>query len=122
MKFHRSIFSFLCLLLIGWALGYWAGSSAGIDRRTELKVATIGASPERDRLDHLTDEFTHSTVHEAIVTPVVSHQVPPSFFAIIPAIWVLIREPRLMSQPSTPYYFFAYFRRLFGHQIAINAP
>ncbi|MFD1139717.1 hypothetical protein ACFQ4C_01290 [Larkinella insperata] len=122
MKFYRTIFSFLCFLLIGWALGYWAGSPAGVASGAEWKVVTIGTSSDHDLLDHLTDEFSHSIVHEVIVAPTVSHQVPPAFFAIIPTVWVLIREPRLIRQRSVPYYFFAYFRRLFGHQIAINAP
>lgn len=122
MKFHRTILSFLCLLLIGWVLGFWAGSSVGVAKGAELKVVTIGTSADDDLLDHLDDELSRSIVHEAIVTPTVSHQVPPSFCAIIPTVWVLIRAPRLMAQRRISYYFFAYFRRLFGHQIAINAP
>lgn len=87
-----------------------------------MKVATIEASSIREMTDHLTDGLAHVLVHEAIVAPTVSHPIPLLFFCIIPTIWVIVNCANLTLQQKNAYYFFAYFRRLFGHLITINAP
>jgi hypothetical protein len=122
MKFYRLLFQLICLLVIGWTLGFWAGLSADRSQAIPMKVTTIEASSVREMADHLTDGFAHVFIHEAIVAPTVSHQIPLSFFAIIATVWVLLNYAQLTIQRGVFYYFFAWFRRLFGHQIAINAP
>ncbi|GAB3338873.1 hypothetical protein GCM10027299_51330 [Larkinella ripae] len=122
MKFYRLIYPLLGILLTGWALGWLAGPSARSVKATVLKVATIGTTTDFDYTDHLTDWAPGSFVNEAIVAPPVSHQFPHALIAIIPAIWVLIHCPKQIRLGRISYYFFAYFRRLFGHHIAINAP
>ncbi|MFC5408421.1 hypothetical protein ACFPMF_03820 [Larkinella bovis] len=122
MKFYRLILQLICLLLLGGAIGLWARSFDTPTTGQQLKVVTIKASSEREMTDHLTDGLVRITVHEATVAPTLSHQTPLPFFAIIPIGWVLINAKRLVLQPGIPYYYFAYFRRLFGNLIAINAP
>ncbi|WP_133299958.1 hypothetical protein [Larkinella punicea] len=113
----------ISFLLIGWTLASWAKMSDGrVKEELSVKVATIDVSSGYELTDHLTDGFAHLIVHEALVTPTVSHQVPLPFFAIIAAIWVLIKPVALFLRRDVFYYFFSWFRRLFGHQIAINAP
>ncbi|KAA9356707.1 hypothetical protein [Larkinella humicola] len=112
----------ISFLLIGWTLASRAGVSAEQGKEPSLKVATIDVSSGFELTDNLTDGFTQLFVHEALVTPTVSHQIPLPFFAIISAIGVSINGVALPLRRDVFYYFFAWFRRLFGHQIAINAP
>ncbi|GAB3275760.1 hypothetical protein GCM10027347_49250 [Larkinella harenae] len=122
MKFYRLIFLWINLLLMGWVLGLWAGSSVRSDQALVLKVATIDTPSAYDNTEHLSDDLTDSFVNEAIVAPTVSHQIPLYFFAIIPTVWVLMKRAKLLQPYRIPFYFFSYFRRIFGHHIAINAP
>ena len=122
MPFYRSLFHVISLLLIGWTLASWARVSDGRVKELSVKVATIDVSSGYELTDNLTGGFAHLFVHEALVTPTVSHQVPLPFFAIIAAIWLLIKSVELPLRRDVFYYFFSWFRRLFGHQIAINAP
>lgn len=122
MPLYRPLFHVIAFLLIGWVLVSWVRVSDGRVKESFVKVATIDVSTGYELTDHLTDGFAHLFVHEALVTPPVSHQIPLPFFAIIAAIWVLIKPVALFLRRDVFYYFFSWFRRLFGHQIAINAP
>jgi hypothetical protein len=122
MKFYCPLFHVISLLLIGWTLASWARMSEGRVKELSVKVATIDVSSGYELTDHLTDGFADLFVHEALFTRTVSHQVPLPFFAIIVAIWVLIKRVARPLRRDVFYFFFSWFRRLFGHQIAINAP
>ena len=122
MTFYRPLFHVISFLLIGWTLALWARVSDGRVKESFVKMATIDVSSGYELTDNLTDGFGHLFVHEALVTPTVSHQIPLPYFAIIAAIWVLINGVELPLRRDVFYYFFSWFRRLFGHQIAINAP
>ncbi|GAB3922330.1 hypothetical protein [Larkinella terrae] len=122
MKFYRTILQLICLLLMGWMAGFLAGLPDAPWPELAVKGVTVEASSVREMTDHLTDGLPRLLVHEAIVAPTVSHPIPLLFFCIIPTVWVLVNCARLTRLQRIACYFFAYFRRLFGHSIAINAP
>ncbi|GAB3901755.1 hypothetical protein GCM10028803_27010 [Larkinella knui] len=107
---------------MGWALGRWAGPSDGRLVEKPREVATIEASSTLEKADHLTNGFAHLLIHEAIAAPTVSHQQPLLFFAIIATVWTLIGGIKRILLRRVFYVYFAWIRRLFGHQISINAP
>jgi hypothetical protein len=59
---------------------------------------------------------------DAVVAPAVSFEFSQDFYFLPAPVWFLITTVSLPKQSETFYYFFSFFRHVFGHHIAINAP
>ena len=61
---------------------------------------------------------------EAVVTPATSFDFVQAVYLLPPVVPVLLlpEQPKLTRVFEVPYFFFSYFRKVFGHHIAANAP
>ncbi|WP_128543552.1 hypothetical protein [Larkinella soli] len=121
MKRYRSVFQLLCLLLVGWIAGLCARQSCDHFREAVKKIetpATVSHDPSAD----LSDGQAVRLSLEAVVTPSLTYHVPLSVYVMATVMWVAVRTEKLIRRTEIFYFFFSFFRRIFGHHIAINAP
>ncbi|WP_234733288.1 hypothetical protein [Tellurirhabdus bombi] len=72
--------------------------------------------------DSLTSGFKKINTAQAVTTHTCHFQFfQPGWFPDH-SFRLVFRLPKLLRLSETPYFFFSYFRRIFGHHIAINAP
>ncbi len=124
---HRFLSLFLAglLLLTGTPLRATVGHGNGKTVPVKKALATQKAAKSNKTTTPKSAETTVSEASfDAVVTPAVSFDFGPIVFVLpTPVVVYLLNVPaRWFPHPQTPYYFFAYFRHVFGHFIAPNAP
>jgi hypothetical protein len=101
----------LCVAIAGKS---WTVSSLPVEKDTSEQTS-------KSTTDHSTT-VSELSLH-AVVTPAVSFDFSQSLFVLPYLIQYSIQEK--VSVPlacRTPFYYFSYFRHVFGHHIAPNAP
>ncbi|MGA0558594.1 hypothetical protein ACO2Q8_18175 [Larkinella sp. VNQ87] len=109
------------LLLMGWALAFWGGSSTCVKSEDRQSISTIGKTPKRAVNDPVTD-IPHASFHLVFAASTASQKIPTMVGALFSAVRLRFNKASLILPKPVSYFFFAWFRRLFGNQIAINAP
>jgi hypothetical protein len=74
---------------------------------------------------HSSDAQLSATQFEAVVTPATTFDVGGQTAFLLPAptlVILLLLSTPLLRHFTIPHYFFSYFRHVFGHAIAPNAP
>jgi hypothetical protein len=60
---------------------------------------------------------------EAVVTPATSFDFSQVVYLLPPTVQLTVRDlPKIPRLFEVPYFYFSYFRNVFGHHIATNAP
>ena len=130
MKQPRVIYRFSGLLLATLLLFTAVWSPGGLARKqaaqTRAKAVAQHAAKSGKTQDTHQDEVKLSAAgFEAVAAPVVSIDGGNQTIFLLPAptllILLLLSVP-LLRHFTFPHYFFSYFRHVFGHAIAPNAP
>ncbi|GAB3892293.1 hypothetical protein [Spirosoma agri] len=115
---------FLAFLLLSLAVG---GYSGGVDHKT---VTTKKAVAEQSKTGKATDSQS-SDAHlsaaqfEAVVTPAITVDGNSQTAFLLPAptlVILLLLSVPLLRHFTIPHFYFSYFKFVFGHHIATNAP
>jgi hypothetical protein len=72
--------------------------------------------------DSLTSGFKKVNTPQAVTTHTSHFQFFQAGWFPLYSFRIFFRLPKLLRLSEIPYFFFSYFRRIFGHHIAINAP
>ncbi len=125
MKPLRPAYRFLSLFLAGLLLLTAVGHSQR-ERVLVKKVVSAhkATKPGKTATPKPAEATVSAAQFEAVVTAAASFDFGPMELLIpAPAVLYLLRLPApWLPRRQTPHYFFAYFRHVFGHFIAPNAP
>lgn len=121
------------LLLVGLLLflAGWGHASAGLQTVGKVPVQKAVADQKAvkpdpaDRTSAPTETQISSAAFEAVVTPATSFDFGETIWLLPPpvmAVLLLLASVSIRILPTEPYFFFSYFRHVFGHFIAPNAP
>lgn len=121
------------LLLVGLLLflAGWGHTSAGLQTVGKVPVQKAvtdqkAVKPDpADRTSAPTETQISSAAFEAVVTPATSFDFGETIWLLPPpvmAVLLLLASVSIRILPTEPYFFFSYFRHVFGHFIAPNAP
>lgn len=121
------------LLLVGLLLflAGWGHTSAGLQTVGKVPVQKAVTdqkavkSDPADRTSAPTETQISSAAFEAVVTPATSFDFGETIWLLPPpvmAVLLLLASVSIRILPTEPYFFFSYFRHVFGHFIAPNAP
>lgn len=116
----------LLLFLAGWgntpmlvkAADKAPVQKAAIDQKADQPVPT-------DRADAPAEAQLSAAAFEAVVTPATSFDFGQSIWLLPPpvmAVLLLLATVTVRLTLTEPYFYFSYFRHIFGHFIAPNAP
>lgn len=104
----------------------WGPGGLAHERALRTKqVASEQTKPGKAADSHESDAQVSAAGYEAVVTPAVTFDGGTQTAFLLPAptllILLLLSVP-LLRYFTIPHYFFSYFRHVFGHVIAPNAP
>jgi hypothetical protein len=119
----RSVSLLLVSLLL--FLAGWGHSSLGGATVSKAPVQTAAAHKAGKTTDAPTETQVSAASFEAVVTPAVSFDFEQPFWLLPPpimAVLLLLAAGTVRLLITEPYFYFAYFRHVFGHFIAPNAP
>jgi hypothetical protein len=118
------IMATLLLFLAGW--GNTLIPAKATAKAPVQKVATAQkAGKTADKTDAPAEAQLSTTAFEAVVTPATSFDFGQSIWLLPPpvmAVLLLLATVTVRLILTEPYFYFSYFRHVFGHFIAPNAP
>ncbi|GAA4412482.1 hypothetical protein GCM10023187_39650 [Nibrella viscosa] len=95
----------------------WADTQAGTQQAVETKQNNDKAN------DQSSDLIIKAASLEAVVTTAVSFDFSHVMYLLPPpSVLLMADQPMLPRLFEVPYFYFSYFRHIFGHHIASNAP
>lgn len=116
----------LLLFLAGWGHPSMGSGTAGKPPMQKAGTAHKAAkSAPANRTDAPVDTQVSTTSFEAVVTPATSFDFGETVWLLPPpvmAVLLLLAAVTVRFVVSEPYFYFSYFRNVFGHFIAPNAP
>jgi len=121
----------LLLFLAGWGHTWRGGETVGKPPLKKTGTAKKAGKPapgggrHSDRTDAPVDTQVSTTSFEAVVTPATSFDFGETVWLLPPpvmAVLLLLAAVTVRFVISEPYFYFSYFRHVFGHFIAPNAP
>lgn len=124
MKQPRVIQRFSSLLLATLLLFTAVWGHGGFDHSYKASKASVN-QPSKSTDPHSSDAQLSATQFEAVVTPATTFDVGGQTAFLLPAptlVILLLLSTPLLRHFTIPHYFFSYFRHVFGHAIAPNAP
>ncbi|MCY7357690.1 MAG: hypothetical protein LH609_09495 [Rudanella sp.] len=121
----------LLLFLAGW--GHTSMGAEPVGKTPVQKTGTAqkagktapGVVRHSDRTDAPADNQVSMASFEAVVTPATSFDFGETVWLLPPpvmAVLLLLAAVTIRFVVSEPYFYFSYFRNVFGHFIAPNAP
>jgi len=121
----------LLLFLAGWGntpIGVETAAKAPVQKTTTAQkggTTTPGVVQHSDRTDTPTETQINTAAFEAVVTPATSFDFGETVWLLPPpvmAVLLLLAAVTVRLIVSEPYFYFSFFRNVFGHFIAPNAP
>ena len=112
-------------------LAGWGHTSMGQETVVEAPVQKTGTAQKADkatpadRANAPADTQVSTSTFEAVVTPATSFEFGETVWLLPPpvlAVLLLLAAITVLFIITEPYFYFAYFRHIFGHFIAPNAP
>ena len=115
------------LALVGLLLflAGWGHTSTGAGTAGKTPVQKTGTAQKADKTDAPADTQVNTASFEAVVTPATSFDFGETVWLLPPpvtAVLLLLAAVTVRFVVSEPYFYFSYFRNVFGHFIAPNAP
>ena len=101
------------------------GQSRVIQAKASDAQKAVAKHVKTDEPAHSTDAQLHEAQFEAVVAPaiVLGDSGQATFLLPAPALIIfLLLNVVLLRHFTLPHFYFAYFRHVFGHHIATNAP
>lgn len=116
----------LILFLAGWGHAFTGETGAANPKVQKTVTASKeGKSATANRTDAPTETQVSTTAFEAVVTPATSFDFTQTVWLLPPpimAVLLLLASVAVGTVVSPSYFYFSYFRHVFGHFIAPNAP
>ncbi|HEV7351141.1 hypothetical protein [Telluribacter sp.] len=98
------------------------GKSWSVTQEGKQKVATEQKATAADERQPDAARMSELSL-DAVVIPASSFDFAQTFYLLPPPTWRFVEvASALPASFSEPFHFFSYFRKVFGHHIAINAP
>ncbi len=112
------------LFLTGVLLFLAAGGSSWVAAAPVAKQVIAASKAAGKKAESKPETVVKASTLEAVVTPATSFDFGQTVFLLPPPsiLIISIEQPALPQQADIPYYFFSYFRHVFGNHIATNAP
>ncbi|WP_128546534.1 hypothetical protein [Larkinella soli] len=112
-----SLFLTAVLLLVAVGGSSWTAASPAAARTVDA-----GHQPGK-KANNGTEAVVQAASFEAVVTPAVTFGFQQAVYLLPPPVtFFMTGEPVLAGHFEIPYFYFSYFRHIFGHHIATNAP
>ena len=122
-KQRNDITRLLSLFLTGLLLLMAVGGPAWTTVPQQANKTVESTRKAAKSTDHAQDAVLKTASFEAVVTPAVSFGFAQVVYLLPPALQLLLLEqPKIPRLFEVPYFYFSYFRHVFGHHIATNAP
>lgn len=126
MKQPRAIQRFSSLMLATLLLftAVWGHSNAA-QQQTLAAQKAVAEHAKAGKATNSTDAQLSTAQFEAVVTPAIQLGDSGQSAFLLPAptlIILLLLSVALLRHFTLPHYYFSYFRHVFGHHIATNAP
>ncbi|WP_246169037.1 hypothetical protein [Rudanella paleaurantiibacter] len=119
----RSVSLLLVSLLL--FLAGWGHSSTGHEIAGKAPVQKTEAAQKAGKTNAPAETQISAAAFEAVVTPATSFDFEQPFWLLPPpimAVLLMLAAGTIRLLLTEPYFYFAYFRHVFGHFIAPNAP
>lgn len=116
------IFRFTSLVLTALLLLVAVGGTSWTTVAETAKQTVQVPAKTAKGADAAQNAVVSSTSFEAVVTPAVSFDFAQAIYLLPPVLLLIIEQPKITRLFEIPYYYFSYFRHVFGHHIATNAP
>jgi len=111
------------LFLSGILLLLAAGGPVWTQVQTTVPESVAEAQKAKKTAEAPAETVVKAASFEAVVTPAVSFGFAQAVYLLPPVVRFLAAQPaKLPRLFEVPYYYFSYFRHVFGHHIATNAP
>ncbi len=112
------------LFLTGILLFLAAGGSSWVTAAPVTKQAVPVSKATGKKAQSKAETIVKASALEAVVTPAASFDFGQTVFLLPPPsiLIISIEQPARPRPADIPYYFFSYFRHVFGNHIATNAP
>ena len=112
------------LFLTGVLLFLAAGGSSWVTAAPVTKQLVSAKEAADKKAGAKSETVVKAASLEAVVTPATSFDFGQTVFLLPPpsVLIISIEQPALPRPADIPYYFFSYFRHVFGNHIATNAP
>ena len=119
VDFTRFLSLFLTIVLLLMA----AGGPSWVSIRALSKPVVSAAMKMGNKSANSRQVVIQATTFEAVVTPAISFDFSQAVYLLPPSVVLLIaKTSSLLRVFEVPYFYFSFFRYVFGHHIAINAP
>ncbi|TAE31458.1 MAG: hypothetical protein EAZ91_07690 [Cytophagales bacterium] len=112
----------LLLFLAGWGRTALANETAG---KAAMHKAVTAPKTDKSQADAPAETQLSAAQFDAVVTPATSFDFGETIWLLPPpvmAVLLLLAAVTVLIRFSEPYFYFSYFRHVFGHFIAPNAP
>lgn len=120
----KAISRLFSLFLTGVLLFLAAGGSAWVTAAPVTKHVASSSQATGKKAHSKAEAIVKASSLEAVVTPAASFDFEQTVFLLPPPsiLIISIEQPARPRPADIPYYFFSYFRHVFGNHIATNAP
>ncbi|WP_266368577.1 hypothetical protein [Tellurirhabdus rosea] len=116
------IIRYLSLFLTGLLLLLAAGGPA-LTGAGAVAKPVVAKEQKAGKPVQMPETIVKGASFEAVVTPAASFDFAQAVYLLPPVVQLLVPEqPKITRAFEVPYFYFSYFRHVFGHHIAANAP